>query len=429
MHCYKNILFSICLLITSPTFAISSTDMQRLGSIISDVKKYYYKRVDDKTLFDGAISGMIAGLDPHSEYLTAGALKELQMETTGQFGGIGIEVAPDQGVIKVVSPLDDTPAYRAGIKAGDYIIKIDNQLVRDLDLHAAVNLMRGQRGSKLTLTILRKNINKPIVVNLRRETINIHTVKSKLLESVYGYIRLAIFQDPTEKDLRHAIKSLQKDSRGNLKGIVLDIRNNPGGLLESAIQVADDFLDADKFKDNKLIVYTKGQNEDTQVEAKATPGELLPGIPMVVLINEGSASAAEIVAGSLQDHKRAIIVGTKSFGKGSVQTLIPIDKDSAIKLTTALYYTPLGRSIQAKGIEPDISIDAIKIQPIKEDAQNLPTIDEATLIDHIQNVDGDDTSSINKMPSSSEHEIAYKDYQLYEALHILKSMNVIKHKD
>ena len=409
-------------------------DLERLTTIITAVKKYYYKLIDYDTLFKRAISGMLTGLDPHSEYLTLDDLKDLEMVTLGKFGGVGVEVYPDQGAIKVVSPLDDTPAYKAGIKAGDYIVQINNKLVRDMTLRDAVNMMRGPKGSNLSLTIVRKNEIKPIVFNLRREIIKIKTVKDRILESGYGYIRLTWFQEPTEKDMTRAIKRLQRSSKAGLKGLILDIRNNPGGLVESAVQIADDFLDSQKLKKNDLIVYTKGQDDEAQIVAKATPGEILANVPIVILINDGSASAAEIVAGALQDHKRAIVVGTRSFGKGSVQTLIPIDRVSAIKLTTALYYTPLGRSIQAKGIEPDINVENIQLSRKDQDEQEIPRVDEAALVDHIQNGDDVDSniSSISdrqEKQSKAELDLAYKDYQLYEALHILKSQNVMRNKE
>jgi len=408
--------------------------LQRLTTIIINIKRYYYKSIDVSTLLDSAIRGMIAGLDPHSQYLGPEDLKELAMETSGKFGGIGILVVPYQGVIKVMTTVDDTPAYRAGIKAGDLIVQIDNKLVHDMTPSEYVSMMRGSKGSKLNLTILRKNENKPRIISLRREIIKTKSVKNVLLEPGYGYVRLAIFQESTEKDMVRAIKRLQSLSKGNLKGLILDMRSNPGGLFDSAVKVADDFLDVAKLKSNKLIVYTKGQDEEDQITATATDGELLPNVPLVVLINEGSASAAEIVAGALQDHKRAIIVGTRSFGKGSVQTVLPITRASAIKLTTALYYTPLGRSIQAKGIEPDIDVEDIKVS-YDHGAQSLPRIDESALIDHIQNEDGDDDSADGKQrlitqqkQSKSELELVYKDYQLYEALHTLKTLNVMKNK-
>jgi len=417
------------------TATISADDLQRLSLVVSDVKKYYYRKVNDSTLFTNAISGMLSSLDPHSAYLGPEDLKDLEMETSGNFGGIGIEVAPEQGVMKVISPLDGSPASRAGIKAGDYIIQINDKLIRNMTLNQAIAMMRGKKGGIVTLTILRKNESKPFIFKLKREIIKLHTVKERMLEPGYGYVRVAYFQDPTERDLTKAIAKLHKEAGGELKGLILDLRNNPGGLFESSVQVADDFLDTDKLKDSDTIVYTKGQADDIQITAKATPDELIPNVPLVVLINEGSASAAEIVAGALQDHKRAMIVGTRSFGKGSVQTVIPIDKNSVIKLTTALYYTPSGRSIQAKGITPDIVVENLQIPHKKAEADILDQINEANLVDHIQNADenanttspeAQNLGNFNKqsIPSS----LAYKDYQLYEALQILKSMNVMNHR-
>jgi carboxyl-terminal processing protease len=413
---------------------LPTESLQRLTMIVTNIKRYYYRKIDVSALLDSAIRGMLAGLDPHSEYLGSEDLKELTMETSGKFGGVGILMVPDNGVIKVITPVDDTPAYRAGIKAGDYIIQINNKLVHDMTPSEYISMMRGPKGSKLNLTILRKNESKPRVISLRREIIKTKSVKDTLLEPGYGYIRIAVFQESTEKDMVKTIKKLQKLSKGNLQGLILDMRSNPGGLLDSAVDVANAFLDATKLKNNKLIVYTKSQDEENQITATATAGELLPNVALVVLINEGSASAAEIVAGALQDHKRAIIVGTRSFGKGSVQTVLPMNQNSAIKLTTALYFTPLGRSIQAKGIEPDIDVEDIQV-PRNQRAQSLPRVDESTLIDHIQNIDSDNDNiygeqnlAVQQKQSKSELELIYKDYQLYEALHTLKTLNVMKNK-
>lgn len=417
-------------------------DLQRLATVINNIKLYYYKKVDNKTLFDNAISGMLSKLDPHSDYLGPDELRDLKMATFGKFGGIGVEVFPEHGLIKIISPLDDTPASRAGIKAGDYIIKINDKLVRDLTLREAINMMRGPKGSNVTLTILRKGNEKPLVFKLPREIIKIKTIKSKFLKPGYAYVRISVFQEPTADDLAKAIEKLRSESNGNIKGLILDLRNNPGGLLESSIQVADNFLDASQLKKNDLIVYTKGQYKDHQIIANATTGELLPNVPIVILINEGTASAAEIVAGALQDHKRAIVVGTRSFGKGSVQTLMPIDNNSAIKLTTALYYTPLGRSIQAEGIKPDITVSELQIPKPKDgDLQDFPRIDESSLVDHIQNgnkkpatasenelsPDEETIGAANKKEISAEDSsLAYKDYQLFEALQILQGLNAAK---
>lgn len=411
--------------------ALPVKSMQHLVTVVDSITKYYYKSISVTKLIELAIKGMLAQLDPHSEYLDAEGLRDLKMETTGKFGGIGVQIVPENGAIKVVTPLDGTPAYRAGIKSGDYIIQINNKSVADMTLSEARNLMCGPRGSKLSLTVVRKDRSKPLVINLKREIIHMQsTVKSSLLEAGYGYIRLAVFQESTEQDLIKAIKRLQKMSRGGLKGIVIDVRNNPGGLVDSAVNIANDFLDASKLKQNKLIVYAKGQGNETQLVAEASAGELIPNMPIVILINEGSASAAEIVAGALQDHKRAIIVGTRSFGKGTVQTILPINGSSAIKLTTAIYYTPMGRSIQAKGIEPDIAVEDIQIPHSQE--PELPRLDESALMDHIKN-DEEKEGLVTKLmqqakKSQPEISLAYKDYQLYEALHILKSLSMVKYK-
>lgn len=412
---------------------LSPGNLQRLTKVIGEVKKYYYKTVDSDILFEKAIGGMLAGLDPHSDYLDADALKDLDMMAYGKFGGIGVEVYPDQGAIKVISPIDDAPAYKAGIKAGDYIVQIDTKLVREMTVRDAVRMMRGPKGSKLSLTIIRKNKHKPMVFNLRRDTIKIKTVKNRMLEPGYGYVRLAWFEESTERDMARAIKRMQISSKGGLKGLILDLRNNPGGLVEPAIQVADDFLSDDSLKNNKLIMSFKGQGEEIQATA-SSGGDILPNVPIVVLVNEGSASASEIVAGALQDHKRAIIVGERSFGKGTMQTVINIDKNSAIKLTTALYYTPLGRSIQAKGIEPDITVESMRVVRDDQDEQNIPRVDEAALVDHIKNGNDNAGSVASKFGVKQKNqlkpdpELVYKDYQLYEALHILKGQNIIREK-
>lgn len=412
---------------------VPTESLQRLVTVIDNIKKYYYRSIDVSDLFDGAIKGMIFGLDPHSEYLDQDGIQELAMRTSGRYTGVGVDMISDKGVIKVITPIDDTPAYRAGIKSGDYIVQIGDKLVRDITPSEALAMMRGPRGSKLSLTVIRENESKPRIINLRRELIKLQSVKdAQLLEPGYGYIRVVVFQDSTEKEMVRKIKQLQKLSKGSLKGLILDLRNNPGGLFDSAVQVANDFLDATKLKNNKLIVSTKGQDKKEQVTAKASDGELLPNVPLVVLINEGSASAAEIVAGALQDHKRAIIVGMRSFGKGSVQTILPVGKNNAIVLTTALYYTPLGRLIQARGIEPDINIEDMQILNSKE-AQSLSRADESALVDHIQNTSGIDNNE-NKKISEQQNKpqlelgLARKDYQLYEALHILKSQNIMLYK-
>ncbi len=413
--------------------AIPLEDIQRFATVVAQIKHYYIEPVEDSTLFSYAIKGMLSNLDPHSSFLDEESFKDLQAATSGKFGGVGIEVMPDKnGFIKVISPLDDTPAFKAGIKAGDMIVRVNNKLVKDMTLREAINMIRGKRGSTVDLTIIRKGEDKPRVFTLTRAQITIESVKSKMLEEGYGYVRISFFQGPVKRDLHSAIKKLQKESKGKLNGLVLDLRNNPGGLLDSAIDVADAFLDANQLKEHKkLIVYTKGRVPNSDIKGKATRGDLLKGVPMVVLVNQGSASASEIVAGALQDHNRAVVLGEKSFGKGSVQTVIPLNHTTAIKLTTALYYTPAGRSIQAEGIEPDLLIADLKIPQPKTDAIVIEPISEADLEGHLKNGSKKaKVSAVNKEKkvddSKKPKEIAlmHRDFQLYEALNLLKGINI-----
>ncbi|HWI15118.1 MAG TPA: S41 family peptidase, partial [Burkholderiales bacterium] len=331
-------------------------------------KSDYVEPVDDKKLITEAINGMLTGLDPHSAYLDQEAFKELQVGTQGEFGGLGIEVGMEDGFVKVVAPIDDTPASRAGIKPGDLIVKLDDMSVKGMTLNDAVKQMRGKPNSNITLTIVRKGETKPIVVTLTRAVIKIQSVKSKLLEPGYAYFRVSQFQEHTGETLSRAIETLFKQNQGPMRGIVLDLRNDPGGLLNGAVAVSAAFLPS-----NSLVVYTDGRTEDAKMRLNASPENYLRGrvkedylkklpaevknVPMVVLVNGGSASASEIVAGALQDHKRAVVMGQQTFGKGSVQTILPLGNNTAIKLTTARYYTPNGRSIQAKGITPDIPLE------------------------------------------------------------------------
>ncbi|MGB1906607.1 MAG: S41 family peptidase, partial [Spongiibacter sp.] len=319
--------------------------LRNFADVFNQIRHSYVEEVDDEELLKSAIRGMLSGLDPHSDYLDADSFDNLQSHTTGEFGGLGIEVGMENGFVKVVAPIDDTPAQRAGIQPGDLIIQIDNQPVKGMSLQEAVALMRGPKGSKITLNILREGVNAPIEVELRRDTITVASVRGEMLQPGYGYLRISQFQSRTGQDLRKELEKL-KATRGGLRGLVLDLRNNPGGLLQASVQVADTFLS------DGLIVYTEGRlpNAYSRYMANSdTPGD---STPLVVLINGGSASASEIVAGALQDHRRAIILGTQSFGKGSVQTVMPLRGDGAMRLTTARYYTPSGRSIQALGVSP-----------------------------------------------------------------------------
>lgn len=401
---------------------IPMEDVQRFSRAISEIKQYYVKPVDDKVLFDNAIRGMLSGLDPHSSYLNEEDFKELQTDTNGEFGGLGLEVTMEDGVIKVVTPLMDTPAFKAGIKSGDYIIKLGNESVQGLDLKDAVTKMRGKPGSTVVLTILRKGAKQPLQFTLVREKIQVKSVKSELLDKKYAYIRLAQFQAMTDKDMEQAITKLKEQSGGHLKGLVLDLRNNPGGLLDSAIQVSDAFLGSDRNGKQEMIVYTQGRLPGSKFTAVAKPGDILNNAPMVVLINNGSASAAEIVAGALKDNKRAIILGTRSFGKGSVQTVLPLDEQRAIKLTTALYFTPSGTSIQAKGITPDIVIEEVSL-PKQNGKNNMLGFSEADLSGHLQNANG--SKKVNPDEATAdEKKLLTEDYQLYAALTILKGLAI-----
>ena len=343
-------------------------DLRAFTEVFGRVKSDYVEPVDDKKLISEAINGMLSGLDPHSAYLDAEAFRELQVGTQGEFGGLGIEVGMEDGFVKVIAPIEDTPAYRAGLKPGDLIIKLDDTNVKGMTLNDAVKRMRGKPNTQITLTIVRKGEVKPLVVTLTRAVIKIQSVKSKLLEPGYAYFRVTQFQEHTGETLAAAIQSLYKQNQGALRGIVLDLRNDPGGLLNGAVAVSSAFLPA-----GALVVYTDGRTEDARMKLYANPENYLRGrlkddyirrlppesktVPMVVLVNSGSASASEIVAGALQDHKRAVVMGQQSFGKGSVQTILPLGNNTAIKLTTARYYTPSGRSIQARGIVPDIPLD------------------------------------------------------------------------
>ncbi len=397
-------------------------DVQRFSNVISLIKKYYVKDTEDKVLFDNAIRGMLSGLDPHSAYLDENDVKELELSTNGEFGGLGIEVTIEEGVIKIITPLVDSPAYKAGIKSGDYIIKLDKQYVQGLELKDAVNMMRGKPGSSIKLTIIRKGVNKPLLISVIREKIEVKSVKQRLLDDKYGYVRLTQFQATTDKDMQTAIAALKLKANGPLKGLILDLRNNPGGLLDSAIQISGAFLNKEKNGKAEMIVYTQGRLPGSKFTAMANSRDILNNAPMVVLINNGSASASEIVAGALKDNKRAIILGTRSFGKGSVQTVLPLDEKRGIKLTTALYYTPSGTSIQAQGITPDIVVEEIAV-PKSDDLSGAISLSEAELNGHLSNGNLKQKTNSDK-PTLDETSLLHEDYQLYAALTILKGLAV-----
>lgn len=398
-------------------------DIQRFSNALSQIKKYYVKPVTDKELFDNAIRGMLNGLDPHSSYLDEKDFNELQTATNGEFGGLGLEVTMEEGIIRVITPLADTPAGKAGIKAGDYIIKLGDRSIQGLSLQDAVTLMRGKIGSPIALTIIRKGTTKPLHFALVREKILIKSVQSKLIDNQYGYVRLTQFQALTNEDMLKAIQSLRTQAGGDLKGLVLDLRNNPGGLLDSAIQISDAFLEIQQKGKQETVVYTEGRVPGSRYTAIATPGDVLHKAPMVVLINNGSASAAEIVAGALKDNKRAVIVGTKSFGKGSVQTVLPLDEKRAIKLTTALYYTPSGASIQAKGIEPDVVVEELMVPKATAPEAKLLNLSESELKGHLVAQQKTPEDKQKKIAENND-KLLHDDYQLYTALTILKGLAV-----
>lgn len=388
-------------------------ELRSFADVFNHIRLSYVEEIDDKTLLENAIRGMLSGLDPHSAYLDKKSFDDLQVSTTGEFGGLGLEVGMENGFVKVVAPIDDTPAQKAGIESGDLIIKLDGKPVKGMSLNDAVNEMRGKKGSNIELTIVREGVRQPFDVVLTRDIIKVVSVRSKTLEDGYGYIRVAQFQSKTGSEFREALRKLQETNK-EVKGLVLDLRNNPGGILQASVEVADAFLE------EGLIVYTEGRLENSHSEYSATPDDLSNGTPMVVLINGGSASASEIVAGALQDHHRAIIMGTDSFGKGSVQTVVPLSKNQAIKLTTARYYTPNGRSIQAQGIVPDIKVERAKIEAIKARGG----ITEADLQGHLSSSNGDESGSKERENTTEEQQFN-ADNQLYEAVNLLKGLHIL----
>lgn len=397
-------------------------ELRTFTGVLDAVKQDYVEPVKDKDLLENAIRGLLSNLDPHSAYLDAEAFQDLQIGTTGEFGGLGIEVGQEDGFLKVIAPIDDTPAQRAGIRTGDLIIRLDDASVKGMALADAIQKMRGKPNTPITLTIIREGARKPLKIKLIREVIQVKSVKSRLLEPGFGYVRITQFQAKTAQNLQQALQELEQQNKTPLRGLVLDLRNNPGGVLNGAVEVADDFLD------NGVIVQTKGRSNGSDQSYKATPGDLLKAAPIVTLVNGGSASASEIVAGALQDHRRALIVGERTFGKGSVQSILPLGNGTAVKLTTARYYTPNGRSIQAEGIVPDI-----KLKPLKVAADNgadTDSIKEADLTGHLRNeqpngkpAEGADGGGEPAKPAGGD--LVQSDYQLYEALNLLKGMTLL----
>lgn len=388
-------------------------DLRVFTKAYDHIRRAYVKEIDDRTLLEYAIRGMLDELDPHSTYLDASSFEDLQVNTTGEFGGLGIEVGIEDGFVKVIAPIDDTPAARGGVEAGDLIIKLDGVSVKGLSLDEAVDKMRGPKGSTITLTIVREGADQPIELALTRDTVKVRSVRSEIKEEDFGYIRIAQFQLHTGKDVVREFNKLIKKNP-DIKGLVLDLRNNPGGVLQASVDVADHFLN------QGVIVYTEGRLPDSNTRYKASPGDITDDMPMVVLINDGSASASEIVAGALQDHGRALVMGTQSFGKGSVQSIIQVTNDRALKLTTALYFTPNGRSIQAEGIEPDIPVERVRVTAVRPRSG----ISEAGLSKHLENSDG----TLKKRSTTTNTSLQNTDSQLYEAITMLRGLNLLKQR-
>ncbi len=420
----------------SPVYAQTENEKQRLEAffkdledftrVFSDIKQLYVDEVTNKELFDHAIKGMVNGLDPHSNYLEPKEQKNLLESATGKFGGLGIVIGMKDDVIQVISPIDDTPAYRAGIQAGDLIVKIGDKPVRGMTLEDGVELMRGKPDTSIKLTIVR-NGKKPFTVNITREIITITSVKGYLLEENMGYIRISSFQNPTLDLLSTTLDKLVEKNGRYLDSLILDLRNNPGGVLEGAVGVSNAFIDK-----KGLVVYTKGRISSSNLKFKTESGDILLGSPMVVLINEGSASASEIVAGALQDHKRAVIMGQPSFGKGSVQTIVELDNGYGLKITTARYYTPSGRSIQAKGIEPDIILKNISLD--NEEEEDMIETKEKDLDGHLEVEDPSKLSAEEIIDAQKDKqaiednkaiEKLKKDYFVHEASNLLKALTVL----
>ena len=395
-------------------------ELRTFSDVFGRIKNDYVVDVDDKELIENAIRGMLSGLDPHSSYLDAEEFTELQVGTTGQFGGLGIEVGMEDGFVKVIAPIDDTPAQRAGVQAGDLVIRLDDTPVKGMSLNEAVKIMRGKPGSTIVLTIVREGLDKPIKISITRDIIKVKSVRARMLDPGYGYLRISQFQSKTADYMLDAIEKLKKENDGDLKGLVLDLRNNPGGVLNGAVAVSDAFLT------KGMIVYTEGRIADSRLRFNATPDDIIDGAPLVVLVNQGSASASEIVAGALQDHKRAIIIGAKTFGKGSVQTILPLSSNSALKLTTARYYTPSGRSIQAEGITPDIELETIEVAQIEAGIEPLK---EADLTHHLKNGNSDkadEDKASDKDEDGKSGSLVKDDYMLYEALNLLKGLVILQ---
>jgi carboxyl-terminal processing protease len=411
---------ALTLVVAAPLSAVEEQgqlpldELRTFAEVFNQIRVGYVEEIDDSTLLEYAIQGMLSGLDPHSMYLTEDAFQNLQDSTSGEFTGLGLEVGMEDGYVTIISPIDGSPAAEAGLRSGDVILKLGNAPVKGMSLNEAIDIMRGPKGSKIELSIGRPGETQPFEVTLVRNTIKVASVRKSWLEPGYGYIRIAQFQNATGADVSKALEKLMSEEK--LKGLVLDLRNNPGGILRASVDVAGLFLDGGN------VVYTEGRVENADMYYDADPLDTTDGVPLVVLINQGSASASEIVAGALQDHGRAIIMGTQSFGKGSVQTILPLSDSRAVKLTTALYFTPNGRSIQAEGIVPDIQVERATITAL----DSTRRITEADLSGHLNNANGEGKNKKTKVVAS---ELLKDDNQLYEALALLKGLNILGMRD
>lgn len=383
-------------------------ELRLFAEVMERIRAAYVEDVDHSTLLQAAIRGMLHELDPHSAYLSPEEFQDLQVSTRGEFGGVGIEVTLEEGLLRVVAPIDDTPASRAGILAGDLILRIDGDLVRGMTMQEAVGRLRGERGTEVELQVLREDGEAPETITLTRDRIEIRSVRSDMPEPGFGYLRISQFQHSTGEELRKHLTELEE--RGELRGLILDLRNNPGGTLDGAVNVSEVFLDGD------LVVYTQGRDEGSRVNYDANAGQQARDVPLIVLVNSGSASASEIVAGALQDQDRAIIMGRPTFGKGSVQTVLPLHSERALKLTTARYYTPSGRSIQAEGISPDIRVDVARVELEKESRHR-----EADLPRHLR---GEHPAPPETEESQARESLAGDDYMLYQALSVLRGIDL-----
>ncbi len=405
---------------TKQSETLPLAELRAFTDVFTRIKQDYVEQVDDKTLIEYAIRGMLSGLDPHSSYLNEEEFNELRVGTSGEFGGLGIEVNMEDGFVKVVSPIDDTPAQQAGMKSGDLIIRIDGKPVKGMTLNEAVKLMRGKPGSTINLTVVRQGLDKPLSVDIVRAIIQVNSVKHRLMDNDFGYLRISHFQVKTTQNMLEAIDTMNTESKGKLKGLVLDLRNNPGGVLSAAVGVSNAFIE------KGLIVYTDGRETGSRLRYNANPGDAMNAAPVVVLVNGGSASASEIVAGALQDHKRAIIMGEKTFGKGSVQTIQDLQTGGAVKLTTARYYTPSGRSIQAKGINPDIVVELLEVT--NREKPVVDSLKESNLSGHLENTDQQEQTSAEQKKDTTQppaSDPSTDDYQLFQALNLLKGLTIL----